>query len=172
TIFREYPYLYQGSLSDEEKYLSNYTEAPDSLIILALDESGQAIGASTCLPLTRAHPEFQAPFHSHGLDPAEYCYFGESVLLPPWRGRGLGGQFFDFREAHARSLPGVRFATFCAVDRPTDHPLRPETYRSPEPLWHRRHYQRQPHLTAEFSWQEVNQPSDTPHQLTFWVKPL
>ena len=39
------------------------------------------------------------------------CEVAESVLLPAWRGRGMGHRFFDLREEHARSL-GRRWAAF------------------------------------------------------------
>ena len=59
-----------------------------------------------------------------GHDVARVYYYGESVLLPGWRGRGIGVAFFAAREARAREL-GFKVGTFCAVVRPDNHPLRP-----------------------------------------------
>jgi len=47
-------------------------------------------------------PVFAAPFAAVGIDPAGVFYLSESVLLPAWRGQGVGHAFFDAREAHAR----------------------------------------------------------------------
>ena len=49
-VFREYPYLYEGDLSYEEKYLQDYSRIPDSVVVLALDGE-RVVGASTALPL-------------------------------------------------------------------------------------------------------------------------
>ena len=62
------------------------------------------VGASTALPLADETVEFQQPFIDAGWDPARIFYCAESVVLPAWRGRGLGVRFFAEREAHARCV--------------------------------------------------------------------
>ena len=49
-VFRDFPYLYDGDLTYEEKYLQTYIEAPDSVIVLAFD-GDHVVGASTGIPL-------------------------------------------------------------------------------------------------------------------------
>ena len=171
TVFREYPYLYDGSLKYEREYLGTYVRSAGSLVVLVFHQ-GAVVGATTCLPLADEGTEFQEAFVKAGRDVREVCYFGESILLPPYRGRGLGQEFFRRREAHARSLPGVRRAAFCAVDRPADHPLRPAAYRSPETLWARQGYVRHPELQARFVWKETGEECESPKTLTFWIKEL
>ncbi|HAO32021.1 MAG TPA: GNAT family N-acetyltransferase, partial [Candidatus Competibacteraceae bacterium] len=51
------------------------------------------------------------PFVARGDDPRRIFYYGESVLLPDYRGLGLGKRFFEEREAHVRALG--RFETVC-----------------------------------------------------------
>lgn len=171
AVFREFPYLYDGSLEYEREYLRTYVRSADSLVVLVFHE-GAVVGATTCLPLADEGPEFQEAFLKAGRDVRETCYFGESILLPPYRGRGLGQEFFRRREAHARSLAGIRRATFCAVDRPADHPRRPADYRSPEALWVRQGYVRHPELQARFVWKEIGEQAESPKTLTFWLKEL
>src|SRR3712207_8363574 len=61
-------------------------------------------------------------------DPEAVYYFGESVLLPAYRRRGIGHAFFDAREQAALEY-GFRIAAFCAVERPADDPRMPPDYR-------------------------------------------
>ncbi len=82
AVFREYPYLYDGTLEYERAYLQSYLDSPRSLVVLAFD-GDEVIGATTCVPLADEGPEFQAPFLASGIPVEQVCYFGESILLPP-----------------------------------------------------------------------------------------
>lgn len=169
-VFRDWPYLYEGSMDYERHYLETYSRCPDSLAVLAWD--GQTcIGATTALPLREAGPEMQEPFLRAGIDTSDILYFGESVVLSPYRGRGVGLRFFAEREAHARRL-GLRRCAFCAVDRPERHPLKPAGYVSNDAFWQRRGYQRQPQLVCHFDWQDLGEPAPSRHPLTYWLKTL
>ena len=124
TVFREYPYLYDGSEAYEEDYLRTYTASGEAIAVLARD--GDAIvGASTGIPLAAETEAFVRPFEALGRDPTTVFYCGESVLLPAWRGRGIYRAFFEAREAYARGLGGMSWISFCGVVRPENHPLRP-----------------------------------------------
>ncbi len=168
-VFRDFPYLYDGSADYERDYLRIYQETPASLVVLVIGLTGEVVGAATCLPLAAESPEFQQSFRKQGIDTSEILYFGESLLLPEWRGRGLGKLFFDRREAHAREA-GLRITAFCAVDRPTDHPLCPAGYRPLDGFWQSRGYVKQPSLHTTFSWKETGEENESPKNLTFWTK--
>lgn len=170
TVFRDYPYLYDGSLDYERDYLKVYLEAERSLAVLAL-HGDAVVGATTCMPMADEGPEFQEAFVKAGHDISRICYLGESILLSQYRGRGLGRQFFKHRENHARSL-GLGLTTFCAVDRPRDHPLRPEGYRPLDDFWISLGYQKQPGMQATFHWKEVHEAAESAKTLTFWTKEL
>lgn len=123
-VFREWPYIYDGDFANEEQYLQTYVKASGAAIIVA--EVGQVVvGAATCLPMTAETPNVQKPFIANGWDVSKIFYFGESVLLKDYRGRGVGVKFFAAREAQAS---GFETAAFCAVERPATHPLRDPDY--------------------------------------------
>ena len=170
-VFRNFPYLYQGDAAYEKHYLSMYARSADSLLVLALAD-GQVVGASTGLPLGDAEPAFQTPFPGRGIPIEAVFYCGESVLLPAFRGLGLGHRFFDEREAHARSLGGIRWTAFASVDRADDDPRRPSDYRSNDPFWTRRGYARQPDMKVRLPWKQVGEAHETGQTLTMWLRPL
>ncbi len=169
AVFREYPYLYDGTLEYERDYLQSYVRCPRSIVAIVLDE-GRVVGATTCMPMLDEGPEFQAAFVAAGYDLASICYFGESILLPEYRGRGLGKEFFHRREAHALSLGGIKITTFCAVDRPTEHPRRPVGYVPLDGLWEKQGYTRHPELRCSFTWKELDEAIESPKSLTFWLR--
>jgi GNAT superfamily N-acetyltransferase len=169
-VFREYPYLYDGDLSYEEAYLKTYVEAPDCLVVL-LEVDDRVVGATTGLPMPSADPEFHKPFRQAGIEIDQIFYFGESVILPDYRGHGAGNVFFDRRESHAQRL-GFSITTFCAVDRGPEHPHRPENYRPLDAFWSRRGYERRPDLQCVIGWKELDEPEESPKSLTFWIRDL
>ncbi len=170
-VFREYPYLYDGSEDYERGYLKTYAECERALVVLVRDPLGNAIGATTCLPLADESPEFKQPFEAADFDVEGILYLGESVVLPEWRGCGLGKKFFELRENHAHRLR-LETATFCAVDRPADHPLRSDGYRALDGFWGSLGYCKHPELQAAFSWKQIGEAAEIPNTLTFWMKSL
>jgi GNAT superfamily N-acetyltransferase len=168
NVFRAYPYLYDGALSYEREYLKSYLNSPQSMVALVLDRN-DVVGATTCIPLRDESAEFQVAFVKAGYDIDSICYFGESILLPEYRGRGLGNEFFLRRETHAQRL-GVKITTFCSIDRPDDHPLRPADYRPLDGLWTKQGYVKDPELKTNFVWKEIGEAAESPKTLTFWLK--
>jgi GNAT superfamily N-acetyltransferase len=171
AVFREFPYLYDGSEQYEARYLRTYVQAPDSLIVLVFDGE-RVVGATTALPLEHETEEIRRPFIEHGYDITRVFYFGESVLLPEYRGRGLGVRFFEERERHASALERFEWTTFCAVQRPVDHPRRPPNYIPLDGFWTKRGYTRHPELHTELSWKDLDEPAESSKPMIFWLKRL
>ena len=170
-VFGEWPYLYAGNVAYEAEYLQVYTRSKRSVVILALD-GAQVVGASTGLPLAEESQVFISPFAAGGFRPETVFYCGESVLLPTYRGQGLGHRFFDEREAHARALGGFAWTAFCAVDRDPADPRRPHGHRDNDVFWRKRGYTPVAGMQVALPWPEVGGDGDVPHTLTCWLRPL
>ena len=170
-VFRTFPYLYEGSMAYEQRYLSTYANSPDSVFVLAQDDD-RVVGAATAIPMAHETDEFKQPFVDRGYDPERIFYFGESVLLPAYRGQGIGVAFFDHREARARELGGFTHCCFCAVERPEDHPARPDNYQPLDSFWRNRGYQPVPGLTTGYAWTDVGDQEQTTKPMQFWIRRL
>lgn len=170
-VFRDWPYLYDGSMEYERRYMRTYAASSDSVLVAAFD-GDTVVGASTALPMQAAMAECIAPFRQNGYDIDSIFYFGESVLLKPYRGLGVGVRFFEERETAARAHGGVALAAFCGVDRPAGHKLRPRDYVPLDAFWTKRGYTRHPELVAKFHWRDIGDQADTYKPLTFWLKKL
>lgn len=168
-VFREYPYLYAGDAGAEGRYLEAFSQARGAVVVVAR-AAGQVVGVSTGLPLAEADEAFREPFERAGERVDEWFYFGESVIRRAYRGRGIGGRFFDEREAHAAGL-GFGKTTFCGVDRPDDYPLRPPDYRPLDAFWSRRGYGKRSTLVARLGWLQVDSDgAEVGNTLTFRTK--
>jgi len=170
-VFRDFPYLYDGDEAYEAEYLQTYLRSARAAVIVAR-EGTEIVGASTCLPLVDETENVQAPFREAGIDPGRVFYFGESVLLPALRGRGVGVAFFREREAHARAVSACDIAAFCAVERPAAHPARPPGYTPLDVFWSRRGFTRRPDLRCRMQWKDLGESSETEKTLVFWLKSL
>ncbi|UNE64679.1 GNAT family N-acetyltransferase [Xanthomonas oryzae] len=170
AVFRAWPYLYEGDAAYERAYLAAYAASSESVFVLA--RAGETvIGASTGLPLRDDSGAFHAPFRAAGIDPASVFYFGESVLLPAYRGQGIGHAFFDQREAHARALGRFALTAFCSVERAPEDPRKPGDYRPNDAFWRKRGYALQPGLRVHLEWAEL-QHGEIDHSLSVWTRAL
>ena len=170
-VFRDFPYCYDGADVSEREHLAEFAASPRAGIVVAWDGE-EPVGASTCMPLVDEHEWITDPFRERGLDPARFFYFGESVLLPAYRGQGVGVVFFERREAHARAVSDCDYSCFCAVIRDPNDPRRPRDFVPLNAFWTRRGYTPYPDLCATLRWREVGHSEETTNRLSFWIKSL
>lgn len=172
AVFRDWPYLYRGDAAYERDYLNAYAASDRAVVIAALAPDDAIVGAATAAPMADHAAEFAAPFAARGMDIGAIYYFGESVLLPEWRGHGIGHAFFDAREAAARTY-GFGTACFCAVVRPPGHPMRPADYRPLDPFWRKRGYAPVDGLVSSYPWADSGEDGrEVAHAMQFWVREL
>lgn len=170
-VFKAYPYLYDGDLTYETEYLETYVKSEGAVVILAVAPDETVVGASTAAPLSDHQEQLAEAFAANGIDPDEVFYCAESVLLPKWRGHGIGHAFFDEREAVARE-DGYAIVSFCGVERPDDHPLKPVDYRPLDNFWKKRGYRRIEGIEAPMSWRDVGDEHETEKPMQFWMRRL
>ncbi len=169
SVFREFPYLYHATPEYARGYLSTYFQAPRARMILCRDGE-DIVGVSTVIPLEDEVDEIKGPVELAGLTPSEFAYFGESMVLRPYRGRGIGSRFFVERLGYARSIPGVTKAVFCEVMRAENDARRPSDYTKPEPLWRKYGFEPLSGVTCRLVWKTVDELVDRPHDLQFWIR--
>lgn len=168
-VFRDFPYLYDGDYDYEKKYLKTHIESPSSVIVLAFD-GDKVVGASTAMAMRDEAEEMQRPFIENGYDLNDIFYCSESVLNKDYRGLGIGVRFFEEREAHAQELGGFKTIAFCCVERPENHPRRPQNHVPLDAFWTKRGYVKHPELKTSYSWKDLDDTEETPKPMTFWLK--
>ncbi len=166
-VFRAWPYLYDGDLAYESSYLQRYRDS-DRAIVVGAFAGDRLVGAATGAPLAEHASDFAAAFQGRDIPLDAVFYCAESVLLPAYRGQGLGHAFFDARESHARA-GGFTKSAFCSVQRPADHPMRPKDYAPLDPFWRKRGYAPLTDAIAEFSWRDLGAQLESRKPLQFWI---
>lgn len=170
-VFFDFPYLYEGNEEYEMKYLETYFRAQHSFLFL-VEENQKIVGASTGIWAQEEEESFRTPFILNGMNPENIFYFGESVLLPEYRGRGLGKIFFEEREHFAKSLSFIQTLSFCAVERSDSHPLKPNNYRPLNSFWESLGFQKENKLKTEYEWQDRGEKQATKKTMQYWIKHL
>lgn len=175
-VFREFPYLYQGDLAYEEKYLEGFAQARDALLLVA-SQGQRLLGVSTSMALAESTDileSAQEALEAHGV-PVEACYYyGEILVKPQHRGLGIAGRFYREREALARAR-GYRQACFATVVRQPDDPRRDASYFDPSPYWNKMGFVKAPQVAFSYRWPTRGldgQVRDEDHQMVFWFKAL
>lgn len=170
AVFRDYPYLYEGSLAYEMEYLKTYAYS-DRSFLFAIYDGEKMVGATTCIPLRDETADIREPFEKAGFNIDSIFYFGESILLSSYRGLGLGHRFFDAREEYASSFGTFKTACFCSVER-VNHPAQPADYRPNDVFWIKRGYKKVSDLKATMEWPDLGETISTPKTMIFWMKEI
>ena len=169
-LFREFPYLYEGTTEYEKEYLETYFSCPQALVLLVL--SGDAlVGFSSSIPLVHECAEIRRPFEDCELDLADYLYLGEAMLEAPHRRQGILRVFFEHQE-QAALTGGMRFTTLMTVDRPDDHPLRPAGHVSMDVLLKHFGYAGIPGCAVRMAWPRIDTGRIELNALSLWSKNL
>jgi len=171
AVLGEFPFLYSGSAAYEERYLSNLGGLSGGFILAAFD-GNRMVAAVTGAPLAQELDALRDPFAHAGHAPRSIFYFGEVVVLPSHRGRGIGTALLEIGEAHIREAGRFASAAFGEIVRSADHPRRPKTYRTPDAAWRRLGYRLEPDIGGTLSWCDVGDREETAKPLRFWVKSL
>lgn len=169
-IFEEFPYLYRGRREDELVYLAGYAEQPQSCVILA-EDAGAVIGAATGMPLAREGADLRDPFAATAYSLDTLYYVGELLFRPAYRNLGLGRRLLARMERHVRDLGGFRRLVCATVERPADHPRRPQGFIPIERFLARTCFARLDGVVTHFAWLEVDGVKRD-HVMQFWVKEL
>ena len=171
SVFRDWPYIYEGTDASEREYLAGFMSSKRAVCVSAFD-GDQMVGASTGLPIDDEPDEIRAPFAKNSIDTSAIFYAAESVLLPAYRGQGIYRSFMSEREAFAKNLGGFQSIVFCGVIRPDDHPLKPRHAEPLDNVW--RHFGYAPchGLECTMSWLDRGDTEETVKSLRFWEKSL
>jgi GNAT superfamily N-acetyltransferase len=167
--FLDFPYLYEGTIDYEMEYLKTYVNSERSFLFAVFD-NGKMVGATTCIPLSDETEDVQDPFLKNNIAFEDVFYFGESILLKKYRGKGLGVRFFEEREKHAKSFGTFKSTWFCGVKRPEDHPLKPKDFVPLENFWTKRGYRRAENLVSYFEWKDIDEQVSSKKPMMYWKK--
>jgi hypothetical protein len=169
NMFKEFPYLYKGSLEDEKIYLDTYFNSKDTIILLAFDKQ-RLIAFSNSIPLEQEMDEIKQPFIKNNIDIKKYLYIGEMMIYPEHRNKNLFNIMYKFHEDNAKSI--YSNIVFMSVTRSRNHPSKPRNYRPLDILWKHNGYQELNKIKINLSWKQIDTNKLEENKLSVWSKKL
>lgn len=172
--FREYPYLYEGNIAEDTEHCQWFAQLPHSAVAVAY-LAGKPVGFISSTSFADFDVHFKgsiALFENNGLDPHNFIYIPEAIIMPEHRGKSLTEKLHALIEKHAKSLG---YKGICFAEESHDkHPLKPATYKGLEGLFLRAGYTKT-QMIIKFPWLTI-QPDgslkDEDHELCYWIKNL
>jgi hypothetical protein len=169
TVYREYPYLYEGTVSEYEPYIQSYADSPNGIVCL-LFEGDRLVGATTGIPIHEMRDRFQEPFKKIGEDLTSIFYLGEMVLLKGYRGKRYASQMYFEFEQSVKDANRYAKICFCTIKESEDHPLKPAGYVSLEDVCIRAGFIKHEELNFTGYWTVIGETEESPQHLYYWIK--
>lgn len=169
SIFREYPYLYDGDKAYEVDYLKKFINTEDSMLVLAFSDE-KIVGALTGLPLRYEEPNVREPWIQSNRPIDQLYYFSEGLLRREFRNIGIGRRMFQLAENWVENTHRYEAFTLATVIRSEDHPKKPAHFSSTDRFWEKLGYRKTNDMICTIPWKEVGEVQESPKPLLFWSK--
>jgi GNAT superfamily N-acetyltransferase len=173
TVFREYPYLYDGTTDEGIAYCKEVMGYKDAAIAVAYrDEKPVGFLSGASFVNFEDHFGNTTGFKAADLDAATFYYFAEVIVLPEYRGQGLSKQLFQRLEAWAVNRG---YTNGCFISESHEvHPLKPRNYKENDALWRSLEYEKS-NISVTYNWNTI-QPDGSSrkqdHIIPYWMKQL
>jgi len=158
TVFKEPPYLYEGTREEYAPWMQIYADSKDGIACLLFDGK-ELVGAATGLPLKEMPGEWLKNFKG----PLERIfYLGEEVILEKYRRKHLGAQLYD--QFEKMIPPFFDTISFARIQEPIEPPL--------NFILRERGFLEHKDRDVELLWRDARSKEIVPHKLIYWTKQL
>jgi GNAT superfamily N-acetyltransferase len=170
-IYKEYPYLYEGTEEEYLPFIEHYTQFNEGIACILFD-SAKPIGVAIGMPMNEMREKYKDPFVN--ARPQESCdevfYLGEVLLLKAHRGQGLGKKMYLELERKIQENKIMKKVCFCKIDETKRDPLMPNGYKPLDGFWKKLGFHKCEDIRVTVYWCNVNEESESPHEMVYWLK--
>ena len=170
-VLRDYPYFEEPNLDYNTQYLRKIASCKEAIAVLIFDNT-TLVGVSLGYPFSHELASHHLPFKEKHLNLSSYYFFGESILLKPYRGRGIGHHFFDAREAHVAHFHAFKHICFCVPLQMESNEGRPNDFIPLHDFWRKRGYVPHPEMSIRLCKNKVEDSLGQESLMSFWIKDI
>lgn len=174
SAYRDYPYLYQGTMEEEIQYLDWFSKLKHSALVIAFYHD-EPVGFITGTSLSGFDFHYKGSidlFKNAGLPFDTYYYFSDAIIMPEHRNKSLITQMAQMLEEHADILGYT--ATCFVCESHASHPLKPDGYKELNGLFQKHGYSKTEMVVA-YNWptrQIDGGDKMQVHAMNYWIKQL
>lgn len=169
-IFRDYPYLDGNDPKEEYAYFDWISSLPCSTLTVACYEN-EPVAFTLGTSLVQFNEHFKVSlFENVGLNPQEFYYIADSIVLPEHRKNGLCKKLMQIIEMYAWQHGFTK--TCLACEEHETHPLKPKDYKALSKIWLANGYKSSA-LSFDFDWMTIQVDGTVmmqKHTLHYWIK--
>jgi len=167
--YREYPYLYEGTVAKYGPFIQNYADSPNGIVCLAFD-GDRPIGVATGIPMAEMREGYQATLKHTDMDLSSLFYLGELIVDKKYRKRGFASRMCFELERCAKETGRYSKMCFCTIQEPENHPLRPVDYKTVRDRWGGFVKHEEMHFLGH--WLCIGETEESDHPMVYWIKDL
>lgn len=171
VVYREFPYLYEGTEEEYMPAIEHYAQSPLGIACVLFDNQ-KLVGIAIGEPMGAMREKYKQPllnFYSESeLD--AFFYFGEFLLLKEYREKGLGQKMYFELEKQINEEGQLRTICFCKIAEFDKHPLMPKNYKSLDEFWTKLGFSQREEIATSVFWRNIGEEEDSPHKMIYWVK--
>lgn len=163
TIYREYPYLYEGTEEEYMPFIEYYSYSQNGIACILFDND-KPIGVAIGMPMNEMREKYKQPLLNYytETDFDSLFYLGEFLLLKEYRGQGFSKQMYLELEQQVRKTGFSSKIFFCEIDN----------YRSLDKFWSKLGFKLCGNLSFTVYWRNVSELEDSPHNMIYLMKSL
>ena len=170
-IFKEFPYLYAGTIENELPYLDRYISNENGHIILIKNIENNIVGFSSSIPLEDEDESMLQPYLENNLNPKDFLYCGEAIMYKEYRGGGSLKTLLDYHIKIAKKL-NKKYLTMMTIDRADNHPSKPENFYSVDNMLEKYEYKKMQNAKIKYSWKSSLNNHESENSLSIWYKEI
>lgn len=170
-VFSEYPELYEAQ-DEYTEIIAKYIQSSSGVATIIFNDT-QPVGVAIGSALTDKKDHYdEAMLQENGINPDDFFYLGEIVLLKEYRGKGYGKQVYQEFEEAVKNLNHFSALIFCKLHQSAHPELQPADYHSLNTFWSKQGYTQHPTLMIPFHWRDNISHEIMDHPMEVWFKPL
>jgi len=169
TIFREYPYLYEGDLSTEKHYFDMFG---DNTICITAKDGAAIIGISIGTPLQEVLKRFLEPLTEAHINVKRMFYLADLLVLKSYRGQRIGHALYELFEKEVQKTGQFSTIIVREISKSPDDPKKPSDYHSLDFFWNKRGFKKIDGISQQDKWKAIGDEDISLHTMIYQVKNL
>lgn len=168
-IYREYPYLYEGTAEEYGPFIQYYADFENSVAAILFDHD-KPVGVAIGMPIQDMRDKYKEPLLNFdpSLENESLFYLGELLLLKDYRGKGWGKKMYLALEQEAKRQNNK--ICFCQIEDWPKHPQRPVFYQPLNEFWYKLGFEPIKDFSFSVSWRNISESEESSHQMYYWIK--